>query len=191
VTDSMAYYVARRQGPESGTEWHREVAYVPPIMVVHHGGSLPGDPVAEMVDVAWRMPIDDYNTRTFTLKFFPSAMGKRGNEEKQARPKPPPLMRGTRRQWDMATINGQDNAAQVSQGPIVDRTREHLGHSDRGVIQVRKLWQSAIERSRRGEDPPNLIRDPTQNRLVHVDVVERLVKSGELRNHVPNIVYVS
>jgi hypothetical protein len=56
---------------------------------------------------------------------------------------------------------------------------------------VRKLWQSAIERSRRGEDPPNLIRDPTQNRLVHVDVVERLVKSGELRNHVPNIVYVS
>jgi hypothetical protein len=125
------------------------------------------------------------------LKFFPSAMGKRGNEEKQARPKPPPLMRGTRRQWDMATINGQDNAAQVSQGPIVDRTREHLGRSDRGVIQVRKLWQSAIERSRRGEDPPNLIRDPTQNRLVHVDVVERLVKSGELRNHVPNIVYVS
>ena len=100
-------------------------------------------------------------------------------------------MRGTRRQWDMATINGQDNAPQVSQGPIVDRTWEHLGHSDRGVIQVRKLWQSAIERSLRGEDPPNLIRDPTQNHLVHVDVVERLVKSGELSNHVPNIVYVS
>src|SRR4029450_13019306 len=64
--------------------------------------SLPDDSVAEMVDVAWRMPIDDYNTRTFTLKFLPSAMGKRGNEEQQARPKPPPRMRGTRRQWDMA-----------------------------------------------------------------------------------------
>jgi 5,5'-dehydrodivanillate O-demethylase len=91
----------------------------------------------------------------------------------------------------MATINGQDNAAQVSQGPIVDRTREHLGHSDRGVIQVRKLWKSAIERSLQGEDPPNLIRNSKQNHLVHVDVVERLVKSGELRDHVPNIVYVS
>jgi 5,5'-dehydrodivanillate O-demethylase oxygenase subunit len=188
ATDRMAYYVARRQGPEPGTEWHREVAYVPPIMVVHHGGSLPDDAVAEMVDVAWRMPIDDYNTRTFTLKFFPSGVGKRRNE-KPARPKPPPLMRGTRRQWDMATINGQDNAAQVSQGPIVDRTREHLAHSDRGVIQVRKLWKSAIERSLRGEDPPNLIRNQTENRLVHVNVVERLVKSGELKNHVPNIVY--
>jgi len=191
ATDHMAYYVARRKGPEPGTEWHREVAYVPPIMVVHHGGSLPGDLPAEMVDVAWRMPIDDYTTRTFTLKFFPSQIGgTHGNEEKQARPKRPPLMRGTRRQWDMATINGQDNAAQVGQGPIVDRTREHLGHSDRGVIQVRKLWKSAIETSLRGQEPPNLLRNPRQNRLVHVDVVERLVKAGELRNHVPNIVYV-
>jgi 5,5'-dehydrodivanillate O-demethylase len=191
ATNRMAYYVARRKGPESGTEWHREVAYVPPIMVVHRGGSLPDDAVVEMVDVAWRMPIDDYHTQTFILKFFPSGMGKRGNGERQARPKPSPLMRGTRRQWDMATINGQDNAAQVSQGPIVDRTREHLAHSDRGVIQVRKLWKSAIEMSLRGEDPPNLIRNQTENRLVHVDVVERLVKSGELKNHVPNIVYVS
>jgi hypothetical protein len=187
----MAYYVARRKGPEPGTEWHREVAYVPPIMVVHHGGTLPGDLLTEMVDVAWRMPIDDLATRTFTLKFFPGGEGKNGNEEKQARPKAPPLMRGTRRQWDMATINGQDNAAQVGQGAIVDRTREHLGHSDRGVIQVRKLWKNVIETSLRGEDPPNLIRDPAKNRLVHVDVVERLVKVNELRDHVPKVIYVS
>jgi len=190
MTETMAYYVARRKGPQAGTEWHREVAYVPPIMVVHHGGTLPGDPLAEMVDVAWRMPIDDYNTRTFTLKFFPNAKGKRGNQEKLARPKPAPLMRGTRRQWDMASINGQDNAAQVGQGALVDRSREHLGHSDRGVILVRKLWKNAIETSLRGEDPPNLMRNRAHNRLVHVDVVERLVKAEELREHVPNIVYV-
>lgn len=191
MTDTMAYYVARRQGPEPGTEWHREVAYVPPLMVVHHGGTLPGDPLAEMVDVAWRVPIDDHTTRTFTLKFFPNASGKRGNPEKEARPKPPPLMRGTRRQWDMASINGQDNAAQVGQGSLVDRSREHLGHSDRGVILVRKLWKNVIEASLRGEEPANLIRSAANNRLVHVDVIERLVKAEELREHVPRIVYVS
>ena len=190
ATETMAYYVARRKGPEPGTEWHREVAYVPPIMVVHHGGSLPGDPLREMVDVAWRMPIDDFTTRTFTLKFFPHGSAKRGNEEKQARPKPPPLMRGTRKQYDMATINGQDNAAQESQGAIVDRSREHLAYSDRGVIQVRKLWLSTIEKSQRGEALPNLIRQQAQNRWVHVDVVERLVKSGEIRDHVPSVIYV-
>jgi 5,5'-dehydrodivanillate O-demethylase len=100
------------------------------------------------------------------------------------------LMRGTRRQWDMASINGQDNAAQVGQGALVDRSLEHLGFSDRGVILVRKLWKNAVELSLRGDDPPNLIRDRGQNRLVHVDVIERLVQSEELRDHVPNIVYV-
>jgi hypothetical protein len=59
------------------------------------------------------------------------------------------------------------------------------------VIQVRKLWKNAIETSLRGEDPPNLIRDPAKNRLVHVDVVERLVKVNELRDHVPKVIYVS
>jgi hypothetical protein len=44
--------------------------------------------------------------------------------------------------------------------------------------------------SARGGDPANLIRNAAQNRLVHVDVVERLVKTGELRDHVPSVLYV-
>ena len=99
-------------------------------------------------------------------------------------------MRGTRRQFDMTTVNGQDAAAQIGQGAIADRSAEHLGYSDRGVIQVRKLWLSTIEKSQRGEALPNLIRQQAQNRWVHVDVVERLVKSGEIRDHVPSVIYV-
>jgi len=190
VTEDMAFYVARRKGPKPDTEWHREVAYVPPLMVVHHGGSLPDDPEPAMVDVAWRMPIDDFNTRTFTLHFYPKVNGKPWPKEYKDRAKPAPLMRGTRKQYDMATINGQDSAAQVGQGAIVDRTEEHLGHSDRGVIQVRKLWKSAIETCLKGKDPPNLIRDPAKNRLVHVDVIEKLVPKGELADHAPRIVYI-
>jgi 5,5'-dehydrodivanillate O-demethylase oxygenase subunit len=190
VTEDMAFYVARRKGPKPDTEWHREVAYVPPLMVVHHGGSLPDDPEPAMVDVAWRMPIDDFNTRTFTLHFYPKVNGKPWPKEHKDRTKSAPLMRGTRKQYDMATINGQDSAAQVGQGAIVDRTQEHLGHSDRGVIQVRKLWKSAIETCLKGKDPPNLIRDPAKNRLVHVDVIEKLVQKGELADHAPRIVYV-
>jgi 5,5'-dehydrodivanillate O-demethylase oxygenase subunit len=160
-------------------------------MVVHHGGSLPNDPEPAMVDVAWRMPIDDFTTRTFTLRFYPNLNGKPWPKEQKERVKPAPLMRGTRKQYDMATINGQDSAAQVSQGAIVDRTLEHLGHSDRGVIQVRKLWMSAIEKCLKGAEPPNLIHDAAKNRLVHVDVIEKLVKKGELADHVPKIVYLS
>jgi len=191
ATESMAYYVARRKGPNPETEWHREVAYVPPLMVVHHGGSLPNDPEPAMVDVAWRMPIDDFNTHTFTLRFYPHLDGRPWPKEQKDRLRPAPLMRGTRKQYDMATINGQDSAAQVSQGAIVDRTQEHLGYSDRGVIQVRKLWKSVIKKCLKGEEPPNLIRDAAKNRLVHVDVIEKLVKKGVLTDHVPTIVYVS
>ncbi|HTM07201.1 MAG TPA: Rieske 2Fe-2S domain-containing protein [Verrucomicrobiae bacterium] len=190
ANESMAYYVARRQGPKPGTEWHREVAYLPPILVVHHGGSLPSDPEPAMVDVSWRMPIDDFSTRSFTLRIYPPVDGKPWVREKKERPKPASLMRGTRKQYDMATINGQDTAAQVGQGAIVDRAREHLGHSDRGVIQVRKLWQQTIEANLRGEEPPNLIRDAAKNRLVHIDVIEKLVKAGEMTDHVPRFVYV-
>src|SRR6202007_3130255 len=117
------------------------------------------------------------------------ADGNPWTRENKDGPKPAPLMRGTRKQYDMATINGQDSAAQVGQGAIVDRTQEHLGYSDRGVIQVRKLWKTAIETYLKGGDPPNLIRDSAKNRLVHVDVIEKLVKCGELTDHVPRIVY--
>jgi 5,5'-dehydrodivanillate O-demethylase len=38
----------------------------------------------------------------------------------------------------MAVI--EDMAAQPGQGRSVDRSEEHLGKSDRGVIMLRKLW---------------------------------------------------
>jgi 5,5'-dehydrodivanillate O-demethylase oxygenase subunit len=190
--DLFASYVARRQGPVPGTEWHREVSYTPPVLVIHDGGSFPGDPDAFFADVAWRMPIDDYNTYSFVLKFFPFKDGKPATKQKRNSPKPPPLMRGTRRQFDMTTVNGQDAAAQIGQGAIADRSQEHLGHSDRGVIQVRKVWMSAIQAVTRGDDPPGIIRDLRENEMIHFDVVGsgRLVNKGEMVDHLPRIVRI-
>jgi phenylpropionate dioxygenase-like ring-hydroxylating dioxygenase large terminal subunit len=42
-------------------------------------------------------------------------------------------------------INVHDQWAVESQGPIQDRTREHLGRSDIGIIQYRRLLQRALE----------------------------------------------
>jgi phthalate 4,5-dioxygenase oxygenase subunit len=50
-------------------------------------------------------------------------------------------------------INTQDRAVQETMGPIVDRTKEHLGASDRAVIAMRKLLQQAIETVGDGGDP--------------------------------------
>ncbi len=50
-------------------------------------------------------------------------------------------------------INLHDQWAVESQGPIQDRTREHLGQTDKGVVAYRKLLLSAIRQVTKGERP--------------------------------------
>ena len=50
-------------------------------------------------------------------------------------------------------INVHDQWAVESPGPIQDRTREHLGTTDKGVITYRKILVDAIEKNAAGEKP--------------------------------------
>ena len=61
------------------------------------------------------------------------------------------------------TIPKQDMIGWVGQGPISDRTREHLTASDKGVILYHKLLEENLERAERGEDPMGTIRDRAEN----------------------------
>ena len=61
------------------------------------------------------------------------------------------------------TTNSQDMLAWISQGPISDRTAEHLVTSDKGINIYRKLLLEQIETVERGEDPLGVIRDPAKN----------------------------
>lgn len=53
--------------------------------------------------------------------------------------------------------------AWVAQGPITDRTREHLVTSDKGVLLYHQLLLENIEKVGRGEDPMAVVRDPAKN----------------------------
>jgi 5,5'-dehydrodivanillate O-demethylase len=55
--------------------------------------------------------------------------------------------------FDLDSIEGQDAMAWVTQGPIADRTNEHLGAADRGVIVLRRLLQEQLAAVERGERP--------------------------------------
>jgi 5,5'-dehydrodivanillate O-demethylase oxygenase subunit len=61
------------------------------------------------------------------------------------------------------TVIGQDMMASVTQGAITDRTIEHLGTTDKGIILYRKLFEEQIERVARGEDPIGIVRDKARN----------------------------
>ncbi len=53
-------------------------------------------------------------------------------------------------------INLQDVALQEAMGPIVDRTREHLGTTDRAIIVMRQLLLAAIRDVEAGRTPQGI-----------------------------------
>jgi 5,5'-dehydrodivanillate O-demethylase len=50
-------------------------------------------------------------------------------------------------------IEGQDVMAWVTQGDITDRTAEHIGKSDLGVIMLRRMFREQMSLVEEGEDP--------------------------------------
>jgi hypothetical protein len=53
-------------------------------------------------------------------------------------------------------VHTQDHAVQESMGPIVDRTREHLGPADKAIIATRRILLDAVRTVAEGGDPPGL-----------------------------------
>jgi len=62
-------------------------------------------------------------------------------------------MQRTKNYSGIVGINTQDFALQEGMGPIVDRTREHLGTSDRAIIAMRQLLLEATHDVEAGRDP--------------------------------------
>ena len=60
--------------------------------------------------------------------------------------------------------SAQDVAAWITQGAIADRTGEHLGRSDKGIIMFRQMLEDNIKIVEDGGDPMNTFRTPEENR---------------------------
>jgi 5,5'-dehydrodivanillate O-demethylase len=62
-----------------------------------------------------------------------------------------------------------------TQGGLTDRTQEHLGVGDEGIILLRKVLREQIEIVQRGGEPLGVVRDPVENRLIEFDVINERV----------------
>jgi hypothetical protein len=71
----------------------------------------------------------------------------------------------TRTYTGIAGVNPaeQDGCATESMGPICDRSKEHLGYSDKTIIALRKMLLRALEDLAEGRDPIHLIYDEQLN----------------------------
>ena len=117
----------------------------------------------------WRVPIDDENTL--------SVLWKLSHVPKEREPYKQPFIPtwdgpvfDANGEWITSNVMNQDFLAWAGQGRIADRTQEHLGASDRGIVMMRRRFFEDLERVTAGEDPKGLIRDPACNVRVKLPV---------------------
>jgi len=123
--------------------------------------------------IRFRVPMDDTKTMTFWLRFYPYTEEERGKPFAQKtlgydNDQPGVYDRVDDGWWGIAS-HDQDRVAQESQGLIYDRTTEHLGASDQGVIMLRNMLKESIDAVRDGRDPVWVIRDPRKNENIAFD----------------------
>jgi phthalate 4,5-dioxygenase len=157
---------------------------------------VPGNAGADGYSVNWHVPIDDVTHWRFTGFFNRSTPIDRESVERRLpemestfRPK---RNRSNRFLQDRASLGktgwfsglgpvfvDHDNCATSMQGPIQDRSAEHLGESDQMITRMRKLMFDALGDIRNRKDPRGVIRDAAGNWGRDVRVVSEFFPESE------------
>ena len=120
-----------------------------------------------------RVPMDDFHTQVFRVNFLPM------ESERSPEDAPVPLrfvqLKTGPREYKMSMIPAQDSMAWETQGARTDRTQEHLGVGDEGIIELRKLLREQIERVQQGLEPIGIIRDQANNELIDLGVINERI----------------
>ena len=75
--------------------------------------------------------------------------------------------------WITSHVMNQDFVAWVGQDTVADRTQEHLGESDRGVIVMRRRLLDDVKVIADGGEPKALVRDEELNKCVPLPIIGR------------------
>ncbi len=144
---------------------------------------------------SWYVPIDDTRTIRFQVGF--RAWGKEGKPQERSEgssrgPKEAVIQPGRENDYfrnyeKVDTISGiplrivgtslkgflaQDNMVNETQGPIADRSQEHLGQLDKVLTAIRVMYLVAIQDVQSGRDPKHVIRDQSKNEVVYIRVTD-------------------
>ncbi|MFI5266866.1 MAG: Rieske 2Fe-2S domain-containing protein [Chloroflexota bacterium] len=121
----------------------------------------------------WRVPVDDGTTLSVGW-FFDRVPSEMEPFKQDAIPYwYGPIKDPFTGRWINTHVMNQDFIAWVGQGDVADRTQEHLGESDRGVIVMRRRLLEQAKIVADGGDPRGLVRDANLNRCVDLPIVGR------------------
>jgi 5,5'-dehydrodivanillate O-demethylase len=120
-----------------------------------------------------RVPVDDAHTQVYVVFFTPNETDHSPADRDTLWEYFP--IRNEKGEYRLEHVLVQDAMAWETQGAPTDRTQEHLGVGDEGVILLRKLLREQIEIVRKGGDPLGIVRDPNKNRLIEFDVINERI----------------
>jgi len=174
--DNFEYGIIKRRvwegGSEADSEWKDGHPIVFPHMLRQGGDGFSPKGTARanfFLGPAFqiRVPIDDYTTGHWWVACYPMVEGdvvQAPEEIPFYNPPVPTLDENDQPIYEQLRSNSaQDPAAWVTQGAIADRTGEHLGRSDKGIIQFRQMLEDNIRIVEDGGDPMCTFRDPAEN----------------------------
>ena len=185
LTDfGVRIYTARKQPAD---KVYLRVSY----FILPNLSAFPGQTGGEGYSVNWHVPVDDTHHWKYMFVFsrqapLDKAVIQRERSEltpdyRLARSEANRYMQD-RESMKTKTYSGMghgfqahDVFATTSQGPIQDRTEEHLVSSDKAIVAARKLIEKAIRDVQEGREPPQVIRDPSQNRFPHLLVISDMI----------------
>lgn len=155
-------------------------------------------PLSEHMTISqWHVPVDDENNYWFAIfTSFTDPVNKREMREQRLRQYDPPEYRSRRNRannygYDPLEqrretytgmghdVNAHDQWAIESQGRIQDRTREHLGQSDKAISAYRRILRARIEAQVAGAAPHMAIDEAAARRLRGPVAVDGLAQGVE------------
>src|SRR5262245_63096408 len=119
--------------------------------------------------------MDDENTLSVTWAFERVPKGFEPYEQGPIPSWHGPIKDPVTGRWLSRHVMNQDFIAWVGQGKIADRSKEHLGQSDRGILMLRKRFFDELDRLAEGRDPKATIRDERMNECVTLPIAHRSV----------------
>jgi 5,5'-dehydrodivanillate O-demethylase oxygenase subunit len=124
----------------------------------------------------WRVPIDDERTLSIMWAFNPVPIERRPYRQERIPCWSGPIVDAATGRWITSHVMNQDFVAWVGQGVIADRTGEHLGRSDRGVVMLRRRFVDdldAVASMTSSRDPKAIVRDPAVNECIELPIIGR------------------
>jgi 5,5'-dehydrodivanillate O-demethylase len=136
-------------------------------------------PEGRKENLHWRVPVDDTHTAIIVVSFRPFEAGEPQMPQDAVPVEYLPSDIDENGEYNLASFFSHDRMAWETQGPIYDRSQEHLGSSDRGIVMFRRLLEQQIDIVAKGGEPMALVRDPAKNKIIAFDShsVNRLEQS--------------